>query len=78
MTDDKNCGEGCGCGKNHNHSHPSIEDIAYNNHFLLNTLISHLIEKNVITKEELEGAIQKVTEEHQKMAQEAAEEPKAE
>lgn len=58
MKDKECCGGGC--GHNHHHHHPSIEDITYNNHFLLNTLIKHLIDKKIISKDELEQEISEV------------------
>lgn len=57
-NDKECCGEDCGCS--HNHARPSIEDIAYNNHFLLNTLIGMLIEKKVISEAELRAKLDEI------------------
>ena len=46
------CGEGCGCKSSHSHE-ISIEQVVSANNALVNILIDLLIEKNVISEEEL-------------------------
>ncbi len=67
-TQEKQC---CGSGNcNHDHKQPQIEEIAYNNHFMINTLISLLIDEKIISKEALEQKIQTVQEEQLKAYEE--------
>ncbi len=57
--------EGCGCGHEHGHEHGkgySVEDIAYNNHFVINALVGLLLEKKLFTEKELESALKKIVE----------------
>jgi hypothetical protein len=52
--------EGCGCG--HGKEDISLEGIVYNNNFVLNTLIELLIEKKVITEEDLMNKLEQISE----------------
>ena len=82
MSDKECCNkEDCGCsheGHEHNHAQPNIEEIAYNNHFMINTLLALLIDKDVIKKDELEAKIKEIQEAqlkmHEEMHKKAAEE----
>ncbi len=74
MSQEENTKECCGGNCGHNHAHPSVEEIAYNNHFMINTLISLLVDEKVISKEALETKIQKVQEEQLKAYEEAQKE----
>ena len=46
-----------------NHDHDEIDEIVYNNDVLINTLISLLIEKKVISEKEFRDALDEVSEE---------------
>ncbi|MFT4312408.1 MAG: hypothetical protein ACMXYF_04205 [Candidatus Woesearchaeota archaeon] len=53
------CGGGC-CSDDHQHSHASahqLEEIAYNNHVLLQSLITLLVKKNIITETDFQQQI---------------------
>ncbi|MFT4313209.1 MAG: hypothetical protein ACMXYA_02280 [Candidatus Woesearchaeota archaeon] len=65
--DEKSC---CGGGCHSHNEGPKIEEIAYNNHFMINTLISLLIDEKIISKEKLEEKIQQVQEEQLKAYEE--------
>lgn len=58
--------DSCGCGhshgEGHGHSKYSVEDIAYNNHFVINALVGLLIEKKLISEKDLESALKKIVE----------------
>jgi len=52
-------GEECGCGHDHeeHHHEVSTDDIARNNHFVLNALVKVLIDKKVMEAEDINKAI---------------------
>lgn len=54
MGEKECCGGECGC--NHDHKH-SVDEIAYNNHVLNQSLIALLIDKGVLKEEELQKKI---------------------
>ena len=68
------CGDNCSC----DHSHPSAEQIAHHNNFVLSVLIEALIEKKVISKEDLDKKFKEVQEMMMKQAHVHAEAAKSE
>ncbi|MFT7615616.1 MAG: hypothetical protein ACI8Y7_000431 [Candidatus Woesearchaeota archaeon] len=72
VTMGKECCNSGESGSDHKHEHGNqTEEIVYHNHFVLNALVMKLIEKGVISKEELEGQMQTIQEEQQKAQEEA-------
>jgi hypothetical protein len=51
-------GEECGCG--HDHHEVSTDDIARSNNHLLNALINALIEKKLVTEEDLDKSVKEL------------------
>jgi hypothetical protein len=47
----------CECGGNCGHHQPSMDELVYNNHVVLNSLIDLMLEKKLITKEELQKRV---------------------
>jgi hypothetical protein len=70
---EENKNETCGCNCNHNEEEIPVEDIVAENNILLNAVIDILIEKKIISEDDLRNKIAEMEEETEDTEDEEAE-----
>lgn len=54
------CKDNCDCGHDHNHQQISMQQIVEHNHILLNAMIGVLLEKKIISEQDIKAKLKEM------------------